>query len=117
MLLGREANPNAADTAGRTCLHLSAINGRLEITESLLSSGARVDTFDRHRLATPLFCAAVSDNPDGVRLLLGRGADINAGLHEYGVSALHCAVRANCAENAQLLLEAGANPNNVQVWE
>ncbi len=117
MLLGREANPNAADTAGRTCLHLSAINGRLEITESLLSRGARVDTFDRHRLATPLFCAAVSDNPDGVRLLLGRGADINAGLHEYGVSALHCAVRANCAENAQLLLEAGANPNNVQVWK
>ncbi len=28
-MLERHANPNAADSAGRTCLHLSAINGRL----------------------------------------------------------------------------------------
>ncbi len=116
LLLGRHANPNAADTAGRTCLHLSAINGRLDVSTALLRRGARIDAFDRHRLATPLFCAAVADNPDGIRLLLESGADVNAGLHEYGVSALHCAVRANCVENARRLLDAGAIPNNVQLF-
>ncbi len=65
MLLLKGANPNSADGAGRTCLHLSAINGRLDISSSLLKKGARVDTFDKHHLATPLFCAAVADNPDG----------------------------------------------------
>ncbi len=70
MLLAKGANPNSADGAGRTCLHLSAINGRLDISSSLLKKGARVDTFDKHHLATPLFCAAVADNPDGNFLLI-----------------------------------------------
>ena len=82
----------------------------------LLNSGARVDPFDKHRLATPLFCAAVSDDPAGLELLLRHGADINAGLHEYGVSALHCAVRANLVHNVRALLAAGAVPNNVQLF-
>ncbi len=92
------------------------IFSRLDVSEALLKKGARVDTFDKHHLATPLFCAAVSDNPDGIKLLLEYGANINAGLHEYGVSALHCAVRANCVENARRLLELGAVPNNVQLF-
>jgi ankyrin repeat protein len=77
----------------------------------------QVDVFDRHHLATPLFCAAVSDNPSGIEVLLNAGADINAGLHEYGVSALHCAVRQNAIENVRKLLDLGAVPNNVQEWD
>ncbi len=115
-LLTRRASPNTADGVGRSCLHLAAINGNLDMMKTLLGKGARVDAFDKHHLATPLFCSAVSDNPEGINLLLQRGANINAGLHEYGVSALHCAVRANNVDNVRMLLELGANPNNVQLF-
>ena len=64
-----------------------------------------MDVFDHQHLATPLFCASVCDDPAGIELLLANSADINAGLHEYGVSALHCAVRANATDNVRILLE------------
>ena len=116
LLNDRKANPNATDPLGRSGLHLAAINGRIKISEVLLAAGAAVDCFDKHHLATPLFCAAVADSPAGIRLLLDRGADINAGLSEYGVSALHCAVRANNIDNVRVLLELGAVPNSVQLF-
>lgn len=109
-------SPNICDGAGRSCLHLAAINGKLSIMESLINHGAKIDAFDRHHLATPLFCAAVSDNSDGIGFLIEKGANINAGLHEFGVSALHCAVRVNHTEHVKLLLEMGAVPNNVQLF-
>ncbi len=116
LLLKCQANPNATDSAGRTCLHLSAINGRLDVSRVLLQHGACVNVFDQQCLGTPLFCAAMADNPDGIRFFLDNGADVNAGLHEYGISALHCAVRVNCVENVRQLLNAGATPNNVQLF-
>ena len=64
-----------------------------------------MDVFDHQHLATPLFCASVCDDPAGIELLLASRADINAGLHEWGVSALHCAVRANATDNVRILLE------------
>ena len=51
-----------------------------------------------------------------VEALLKAGSNINAGLHEYGVSALHCAVRANAVDQVKRLLEHGAIPNNVQLF-
>ena len=116
ILLTKGANVNAADTAGRTCLHLAAINGKLDIVRQLLKYNARVDVFDHNHLATPLFCSAVADNTNGLKLLLEHGSNINAGLQEYGVSALHCAVRANNIENVRHLLEMGAEPNSVQLF-
>jgi len=113
--LGAEAA--GSDGNGRSCLHLAAVAGRLDAAKVLLARGAKVNAFDRHRLATPLFCAAVaSDDSAGIDLLLARGADINAGLHELGVSALHCAVRANAVQNVRVLLEKGAIPNSVQLF-
>lgn len=115
-LLDRGASPNVCDSLGRSCLHLAAINGNLDIMRTLLKAGAKVDGFDKHHLATPLFCAAVAEGSEGLRLLLQHGANINAGLHESGASALHCAVRANNIENVQALLELGAIPNSVQLF-
>ena len=51
-----------------------------------------------------------------VDILLNSGANIDAGLHEFGVSALHCAVRANAVDQVKKLLERGAIPNNVQLF-
>ena len=81
--------------------------------------GANLDVFDKHNLATPLFCAVVSASPGHVQCveaLLNAGANIDAGLHEFGVSALHCAVRANTVDQVKRLLERGAIPNNVQLF-
>jgi hypothetical protein len=53
--------------------------------DSLLLHGANPNAFDRHRLATPLFCAVVSTKPNHVacvEAMLNGGADINAGLHD-----------------------------------
>lgn len=70
-------------------------------------------------MATPLFCAVVSASPEHIKCveaLLNAGANIDAGLHEFGVSALHCAVRANAVDQVNRLLERGAIPNNVQLF-
>ena len=70
-------------------------------------------------MATPLFCAVVSTSTGHIKCveaLLNAGSNINAGLHEYGVSALHCAVRANAVDQVKRLLEHGAIPNNVQLF-
>ena len=70
-------------------------------------------------MATPLFCAVISTSPGHVaclEALLAANANINAGLHEFGVSALHCAVRANAVSQVRRLLDTGAIPNNVQLF-
>ena len=65
-----------------------------------------MNVFDSARQSTPLFCAAVHDASPVVDVLLCQGkADINLGLHELGLSALHCAVRADAVDNVALLLQ------------
>ena len=49
-------------------------------------------------------------------VLLEHGADINLGLHQLGVSALHVAVRANAVLHVKKLLNNGAIPNPVQLF-
>jgi len=74
-----------ADPDGRSCLHLACCSGNLPGVECLLTHGANANAFDKHRLATPLFCAVVSVTPSHVscvEALLNGGADINAGLHD-----------------------------------
>lgn len=66
LLLDRGADPSIADPDGRTCLHLAACSGDLGIIELLIEHGANVNAFDKHRLATPLFCAAVSENSQSI---------------------------------------------------
>jgi ankyrin repeat protein len=59
--------------------------GNVSAVDSLLLHGANPNAFDRHRLATPLFCAVVSTKPNHVacvEAMLNGGANINAGLHD-----------------------------------
>jgi ankyrin repeat protein len=61
--------------------------------------------------ATPLECAAIAGSTNALRLLLSRGADVNATNNLGWTPLLGAAVRGRASAVAALL-EAGANPNH-----
>ena len=58
-----------------------------------------------------LHIAAAQGNAAEVLALLQQGLDVNSTDGSWGMTALHYAVREGHAHIAQILLEAGANPN------
>lgn len=119
-LLSTGASPNSADGEGRSALHLACCNANPTSVKLLLSHGAKINCFDKQKLAAPLFCAVASgtsaEAENVVQVLLDAGADINFGLHQLGVSALHVAVRANAVTHVRKLLKHGAVPNHAQLF-
>jgi ankyrin repeat protein len=62
--------------------------------------------------ATPLHFAAFFRQPEATRLLVERGADLEAVSPTFGdVTPLHSACASGERESARILLEAGADPN------
>lgn len=104
---------------GETPLHWSAHNDHLEIVEALLEAGADVEA-DEIGLygGKPLHWAA-EHAPRIVKLLLDRGARVDSrnkmpGDLEGCTPLIMCARQHNdCAECAELLLAAGADPQAV----
>ncbi|KAL4715914.1 hypothetical protein ACJJTC_013214 [Scirpophaga incertulas] len=115
-LLKFGVDPNVADEAGRTCLHLSCLVASEECVKLLLHYKANPNKWDtaNERRATPLHCAASAKSLACVKALLNHGADVNAGLSEK--SPLHYAVLSDATEVVQVLLEAGACPDTPQVF-
>ena len=77
LLLKNGANPNAANSRGRTALMMAVSepkNPSLKVIESLLNAGAVIDTQDKDT-ATALSYAIASNHPGAVRLLMEKGAD------------------------------------------
>jgi uncharacterized protein len=61
---------------------------------------------------TALHYAAFFGGPEAARLLVARGADVNAyAENELGVHVLNSAVAAGRVETVAILLDAGADPN------
>ena len=79
MLLEHDADAKAKTDAGLTALHYAAFKGNLAMVNLLLKAGAAVNAAD-DRGFTPLMMAANSrnKNPEVVRVLLDRGADLKA---------------------------------------
>jgi ankyrin repeat protein len=90
LLLERGADPNHADSLGRTPLHLAVETRKFELINALLARGAnpnaqiakalpfrRGDYVSRagHRGATPFWLAAMAADLDAMRLLAEGGAD------------------------------------------
>jgi len=65
--------------------------------------------------ASPALCVAVA-YPKMVKLLIARKADVNK-KGEDGASPLVCAIRAHQDESIQLLLKAGADPNQADLHQ
>ena len=112
MLLGAGADVNAQDQYGRTPLHRTTCIGK--VAAILLEAGADVNALDNEG-DTPLHTAASSGDIAAMRMLLEAGADMNA-RGRYGHTPLSCAVsygRGDFVEKTRMLLEAGANPSDV----
>ena len=91
-------------------LHLAAAFGGPAATALLLEHGADVKQVSRNPMQNqPLHaCVALSRNVETIRVLIARGADVNA-TQAGGYTPLHQAAAAGLEELTRLLLEAGAN--------
>lgn len=78
-LLSRQANPDSVDHKGRSALHRAAGKKHNKIVWMLLEAKADLEkkTEDEEQMR-PLHCATLADNLEGVRMLLGQGADAAA---------------------------------------
>lgn len=111
LLVQEGADPNIGDTEGRTAL-LSAIDaGDHRSVEILLSSKKHMDfqSADRERY-TPLTMAAANGQTKLAKMLLDKGAEIDAS-DGNGWTALRCAADNGDISMVNMLLDRKASPN------
>lgn len=135
-LLAAGANPNLALLAGETPVMVASRAGNTAVVEQLIAKGANLNAHGA-RGQTALMWAAAQEHPDVVKALLVHGADIHAKSdvwsemmavppHGYlpynrmiphgGDTALMFAARSGDLASAKVLVEAGANLNDVDAW-
>ena len=107
LLIARGADVNAKRTDGSTPLSNATGRRELDSIKTLLAAKADPDSAD-NKGRTPLSYAAESGSPEMVKMLLGAKADPNGGKLD---APLLCAIHKQDASSAELLLQAGANPN------
>lgn len=92
-------------------IHLLARQGDIQSVARELDRGVAVDSIDEADGLTPLMGAVASSEAglDMVRLLIERGADLNAVGGEYQDSVLGLAIQSGGLEKVRLLLDAGAD--------
>ena len=118
LLLEHGADVNARSKTRHTPLHDACYNGQLEITRLLLDHNAQVDTADFQGF-TPLHCVSRGDHASeeaGIcvaRLMLERGADVNAQTKERYCTPLHVASYCGKLESTRLLIDHGAQVDAV----
>jgi ankyrin repeat protein len=78
LLVDAGADPNAMDPAGETPLMAAARVGVVDAVTMLLEKGATLDATDPSFAQTALIVAVRENRPEVVRLLITRGANVNA---------------------------------------
>ena len=89
-------------------LHAAASSGRVNVAEALLARGADVNEKSPHG-GTPLICAVDGGHVEMVKLLLSHGANVNW-QGGSGATALHMAAGSGNAPITEVLLDHGADP-------
>jgi ankyrin repeat protein len=110
-LLRGGANASAADRYGVTPLYLACVNGNAAMVRRLIDAGADPNGADPGG-ETALMTAARTGAPDVLRVLLERGARVDAREPEFQQTALMIAVREDHLPAIDILLAAGATPND-----
>src|SRR5882757_1926058 len=75
--LSQIRNPNQTDPDGTTPLHWAVEQNRLDIVQTLLAAGAKVNAKNRYDV-TPLELAATTGSAPVTQALLKAGADVKA---------------------------------------
>jgi ankyrin repeat protein len=104
-------SPNTRDKCGVPLLNLAARAGDRDMAALLLQAGAAVNLQAEDRNTTALIDSTAGKYRDIVGLLLEAGADVNRKSKD-GQSALIIAVGLNDEVSVELLLKAGANPDD-----
>ena len=91
-----------------SALHLAAEMGFKEIVQILVDSKANIESKSNTGNATPLITAAAHNNKSIVKILIKKGACVDATDHT-GETSLHKAAKSGYQHIVQMLLENGAN--------
>jgi uncharacterized protein len=128
-LLKAGADPNTKNPEGETPLMAVARSGKTDAAKRLLDAGADVNAKETWGGQTAIMWAAAQSQPEMVRLLASRGADVNdhgmihqwerkviteprpKDLNKGGFTPLLYAAREGCLECAKALIEAKADPD------
>jgi ankyrin repeat protein len=112
-LIRAGADVNVANRYGVTPLSLAAAEGNARLLDALIKAGADVRKADAalHDGRTLLMLSARTGSVEALRLLLSKGANVNAVETRTGTTALMWAALENRAEAVRLLTNAGADVN------
>ena len=108
LLITAGANVKASNRYNITPLYHAALNGNTAMMTRLLDAGADANGAS-HEGQTMLMTAALAGKPDAVRLLMTRGARVDAVEPYKGQTALMWAASEGNAAAAEILIEAGAD--------
>lgn len=127
VLLEAGADPDSPNPEGQTALMLVARTGNVEAAKLLLDAGATIDARESWGEQTALMWASARNHPAMMDLLIREGADINANskardykrhltaegraknLDTGGLTPLMYAVRSNCRDCVDVLIEHDVN--------
>jgi len=98
------------DGAVAATLDAATAGGSREAACFLLDCGARINGRSGYPPVTPLMTACMCGNESVAKLLIDRGAHVNAAT-DYGMTPLTFACRDKSVSLAKLLIDAGANVN------
>ena len=107
LAIAKGAHLGPQDAGGFTPLHHAIQRGRRETALLLLANDAPTNVRDYQSKCAPLHIVAANGDKDMVRLMLDKGADVNAKTR-FGNTPLHLAPD---REMAEMLLAAGADVN------
>jgi cytohesin len=128
-LLDAGADPNTENPEGETPLMVVARTGNVEAAGLLLDAGADINAKEDWGGQSALMWAAAQSQPEMVKFLAGKGADLDArgvirqwerkiikeprpkDMNKGGFTPLLYAAREGCLECARHLVEAGADPD------
>jgi ankyrin repeat protein len=97
-------------------IHKAIKNGQIGLVADLINkSPSLIAETDKEQGATPLHWSAVYRRPEIAKLLIDKGADVNAKTKD-NMTPLHNAAQNGCDEIIELLLNSGANVNAKNIF-